>query len=108
MKHLREEQFTILMKLGVIKDNVSWSWYDSTVVSYKDAFNKGLSIGLRNLNGLGERLIILDIGNEDGFVKEAGRIFHAKTEEERLPPGNGCFLFWSMIYWGNKQIAKVT
>ncbi|KAL4098421.1 hypothetical protein QTP88_023040 [Uroleucon formosanum] len=49
-------------------DCVDRVWKDNTVLSKRDAFNKGLTTGLPNPSGKGKRLIILHIGSENGFL----------------------------------------
>ena len=43
-------------------------WKDTTVSSSKDAFQRGLTTGLKNPSGKGKRLIILHIGSNKEFV----------------------------------------
>jgi len=43
-------------------------WRDKSITSTRDAFNRGLSCGLKDPNGKGKRLIIVHIGSNDGFV----------------------------------------
>lgn len=49
-------------------DCVNRVWKDNTVLSKHDAFNKGLTTGSTNPTGKGQRLIILHIGSEKGFL----------------------------------------
>lgn len=57
---------------------LSSAWTDTTVVSCKDAFLRGLSTGLKNPTGKGKRLVIVHIGSEDGFVEGGELVFEAK------------------------------
>ncbi|XP_040078591.2 uncharacterized protein LOC120850213 [Ixodes scapularis] len=47
---------------------VSTVWVDCTVTSSHDAFMRGLTTGLKQPSGKGQRLIVTHIGCEDGFV----------------------------------------
>ena len=53
-------------------------WKDTTIASRKDAFLKGLTTGLKEPSGKGERLIVTHAGNRDGFIPGAELIFRAK------------------------------
>ncbi|KAL4112105.1 hypothetical protein QTP88_015953 [Uroleucon formosanum] len=53
-------------------------WVDKTVISRTDAFSKGLSTGPTNPSGKGKRLIVVHIGNEDGFVPGGLLCFESK------------------------------
>ncbi|XP_042144476.1 uncharacterized protein LOC115328335 [Ixodes scapularis] len=53
-------------------------WTDTTVKAPRDAYNRGLSLGLKNPSGKGGRVIILHAGSEDGFVEGAAEVFRAK------------------------------
>lgn len=44
------------------------TWVDKTIVSRTDAFHKGLNTGQTNPSGKDKSLIVVHIGNEDGFV----------------------------------------
>lgn len=57
-------------------------WQDKKIVSPKDAFLKGLSVGLRNPTGKGKRLIVVHIGNENGFVDNASWVFESHFTKE--------------------------
>ena len=57
------------------------TWQDTTVKTSKDAFLNGLSTGLKNPSGKGERVIITHAGGNDGFVDGAGLVFKAKKGE---------------------------
>ncbi|GJQ86074.1 hypothetical protein Trydic_g10044 [Trypoxylus dichotomus] len=50
-------------------------WIDGNVKSRRQAFNEGLTTGLRNSAGKGRRFIILRIGSEAGFVKNRLLLF---------------------------------
>jgi transposase len=50
-------------------------WYDETIKNSREAFNQGLSTGLKSPSGKGKRLIILHIGSEDGFVDDGLLLF---------------------------------
>ncbi|XP_040077703.1 uncharacterized protein LOC120849529 [Ixodes scapularis] len=54
-------------------------WKDTTVKTPRDAFNKGLTVGLKNPSGKGERLIVVHAGSSEGFVDGAAEVFRAKT-----------------------------
>lgn len=53
-------------------------WKDTTVKTPRDAFNKGLTVGLKNPSGKGERLIVVHAGSSEGFVDGAAEVFRAK------------------------------
>lgn len=48
----------------------------------RDAFMSGLSKGLKNPKGKGERLIVVHMGSEEGFVLGAFLNFHGKKSSE--------------------------
>ncbi|KAL4083563.1 hypothetical protein QTP88_028879 [Uroleucon formosanum] len=60
------------------RDCNSRIWVDKTVISRTDAFSKGLSTGPTNPSGKGKRLIVVHIGNEDGFVPGGLLCFESK------------------------------
>lgn len=49
-------------------------WQGATITSLKQAFLSGLSTGLK-LSNKGKRLILLYIGNENGFLKDGVLLF---------------------------------
>ncbi|KAM7298945.1 uncharacterized protein ISCGN_019512 [Ixodes scapularis] len=53
-------------------------WVDSTVTSSHDAFMRGLTTGLKQPSGKGQRLIVTHIGSEDGFVPGCLDVFRGK------------------------------
>ncbi|XP_072383841.1 uncharacterized protein [Diabrotica undecimpunctata] len=53
-------------------------WCDTSVVSSRQAFLEGLSVGLKNPSGKGKRLIVCGIGSEDGFVPGTLWTFESK------------------------------
>lgn len=57
---------------GHSKSNI---WMDKTIEHSRQAFLEGLSTGLRSPSGKGKRLIILHIGNENGFVENGLLLF---------------------------------
>lgn len=57
-------------------------WCDTTVNSVKNAFLRGLTTGLKNPSGKGKRLIILHIGNEDGFVNGGALVFESNKSSD--------------------------
>lgn len=70
-------------------------WLDTTVKSAKDAFLRGLSVGLSNPSGKGKRLIILHIGNEDGFVDGGALVFESnKTSDYHEEMTGAVFNDW--------------
>lgn len=56
----------------------SKTWVDTTIKSPRDAFLQGLTTGAVNPSGKGKRLIVLNIGSEDGFVPGALLCFESK------------------------------
>ncbi|KAJ4433338.1 hypothetical protein ANN_15597 [Periplaneta americana] len=69
------------MRLGSEGITRAKVWQDKKIVSPKDAFLKGLSVGLRNPTGKGKRLIVVHIGNENGFENNASLGFESQTKE---------------------------
>lgn len=61
---------------GHTKSNV---WHDITVLIKQNAFLRGLSTGLKNPAGKGQRLIITHIGSEDGFVEGGLLSFQSRS-----------------------------
>lgn len=53
-------------------------WKDTTVKGPKEAFNRGLSLGLKNPSRKGGRIIILHADTEEGFVQSVAEVFQAK------------------------------
>lgn len=53
-------------------------WTDTSIHSRRQAFNEGLTTGLKNPAGKGRRLILLHIGSCDGFVKDGLLLFEGK------------------------------
>ncbi|KAF2879983.1 hypothetical protein ILUMI_26186 [Ignelater luminosus] len=53
-------------------------WVDKTMTSSRQVFLSGLSTGLKNPSGKGQRLIICHTGSDDGFVPDALRTFESK------------------------------
>ena len=52
------------------------AWLDTTITTSKQAFMSGLGHGaLRDPSGKGERLIVLHVGSEHGFLNGAGLVF---------------------------------
>lgn len=64
-------------------------WQDKTIQSTRDAFMKGLSTGVKNPSGAGERLIILHAGSINGFVNGVGRVFKSKKTIDYHEEMNG-------------------
>ncbi|XP_072022525.1 uncharacterized protein [Amphiura filiformis] len=59
----------------------SKTWQDTSILTSKQAFINGLSTGLKNPSGKGERLIVTHAGGgKDGFINEAELIFKAKKQ----------------------------
>lgn len=58
------------------------TWHDNTVTSTRNAFRRGLTTGLRNPSRLGKRLIILRIGNENGFVNGGCLVFESNKNKD--------------------------
>lgn len=57
---------------------VSKVWKDTTILTPRQAFNQGLTTGLKDPSGKGSRLIVLHIGSEDGFVEDGLLCFESK------------------------------
>ncbi|KAL4126443.1 hypothetical protein QTP88_010665 [Uroleucon formosanum] len=77
-------------------DCTSQTWVDKTVTSRTDAFSKGLSTGPTNPSGRGKRLIVVHIGNEDGFVPGGLLCFESKknTKDYHDEMNGEVFLEW--------------
>lgn len=58
------------------------AWVDRSVKSYRDAFLRGLSTGIENPTGKGNRLIIVHIGSETGFVDGGLYVFEASKSAD--------------------------
>uniref|UniRef100_A0A2A4IZ33 Tc1-like transposase DDE domain-containing protein n=1 Tax=Heliothis virescens TaxID=7102 RepID=A0A2A4IZ33_HELVI len=54
-------------------------WQDFSIESSRQAHMEGLSTGLKAPSGKGKCLIIVHIGNEDGFVEDGQLIFESKV-----------------------------
>ena len=54
-------------------------WLDNNIKNRRQAFNEGLSTGLKNPTGKGKRLIILHVGSEKGFVDGGLLLFESKN-----------------------------
>ena len=52
-------------------------WQDFTIISAEEAERRDLSTGLEDPKGLGQRLIVLHIGNEEGFVDGGSLVFES-------------------------------
>ncbi|KAB0801698.1 hypothetical protein PPYR_03884 [Photinus pyralis] len=53
-------------------------WTDDNVRTRRQAFEVGLSTGLKNPSGKGKRLIILHVGSENSFVNEGLLLFEGR------------------------------
>lgn len=53
-------------------------WQDNTVTSHREAFVCGLSTGAPNPTAKGKRLIVVNIGSEEGFVDGGLLVFESK------------------------------
>lgn len=60
----------------------SKSWFDESVKSSEDAWQRGLSNGLATPNGQGKRVIVMHAGGENGFVDGAMTVFVPGTKVE--------------------------
>lgn len=57
-------------------------WADTTIKSAKDAFLRGLTVGTKNPDGNGPRLIVLHIGSDDGFVDDGAFIIQGSRSSD--------------------------
>ncbi|KAM7290001.1 hypothetical protein ISCGN_030129 [Ixodes scapularis] len=57
---------------------VSRVWVDTTVASSHDAFMRGLSTGLKQPSGKGQRLIVTHIGSDESFVDGCLDVFRGQ------------------------------
>ncbi|KAL4123323.1 hypothetical protein QTP88_015520 [Uroleucon formosanum] len=62
----KQEENETWLNAGDCVDRV---WVDKTIQSKQDAFNKGLATGPKNPTGKGQRLIVLHIGSDMGFLE---------------------------------------
>lgn len=53
-------------------------WQDGNITSARQAFNEGLSVGLKQPSGKGSRLIVTHIGSDSGFLPNGELIFKSK------------------------------
>ncbi|CAF4888993.1 unnamed protein product [Pieris macdunnoughi] len=53
-------------------------WDETTVKSRKHAFIEGLSTGAKNPTSKGNRIIVLHIGSDRGFVSDSALVFECK------------------------------
>lgn len=53
-------------------------WTDTTVKSSADAFRRGLTTGLKQPSGKGQRVIVTHIGSKDGFVDGCLYVFRGQ------------------------------
>lgn len=53
-------------------------WKDTTVKGPTEAFNRSLSLGLKNPSGKGGQIIILHADTKEGFVQGEAEVFRAK------------------------------
>ena len=83
-KHRREGRNIIYtdetwINAGHVRNKI---WHDTTVKSSRQAFLNGLSTGLKQPSGKGERLIITHAGTaRGGFIPNAELIFRAKKND---------------------------
>ncbi|CAF4946214.1 unnamed protein product [Pieris macdunnoughi] len=59
---------------------VSKAWEDTTVKTAKQAFLEGVSTGAKNPTSKGNRLIVVHIGNEKGFLPGCQWVFENKIK----------------------------
>jgi hypothetical protein len=45
--------------------------HDTSIKTAKEAFDKGLTTGMKRPNGKGKRIIMIHIGSDEGFVEDA-------------------------------------
>lgn len=64
-------------------------WSDENIEDPEEAFLCGLTTGLENPTGKGGRLIVLHIGNEQGFVDGGALIFEASKTSDYHDEMNG-------------------
>ncbi|RVE50533.1 hypothetical protein evm_004862, partial [Chilo suppressalis] len=65
---------------------VSKTWEDTTVKSVKQDFLEGLSTGAKNSTSEGNRLIVVHIGNEKGFLPGSHRCKRCHRDGQRYLP----------------------
>lgn len=63
---------------SVTGHTVSKTWVDTEVKNSRDAYKDGLSTGAKEPTSKGKRLIVVHIGNENGFVDGCQWVFEAK------------------------------
>ncbi|XP_061717563.1 uncharacterized protein LOC133525293 [Cydia pomonella] len=64
--------------LCILGHTVGKTWVDENIKSAKQAFKEGLSIGAKNPVSKGKRLIVVHVGNEEGFLDDCKWVFEAK------------------------------
>lgn len=70
-------------------------WCDTKIMSAKQAFLDGLSIGLKSPSSKGRRLIVGHVGSEDGFLENALLVFESKKSGDYHQDMNGdVFINW--------------
>ncbi|KAJ8914851.1 hypothetical protein NQ315_014864 [Exocentrus adspersus] len=74
-------------------------WVDNNIKSKCEAFNEGLSTGLKNPSGKGKRLIILHAGSEEGFVEDSLLVFEGKKSGDYHEEMNAnVFEKWFVVF----------
>ncbi|XP_062532866.1 uncharacterized protein LOC134201642 [Bombyx mori] len=61
---------------------VSKAYVDTTITSKRQAFMEGLSTGAKNPTSKGRRLIVVHMGNENGFIEGADDVFESKNTSD--------------------------
>lgn len=66
------------LKIRPFRSNCYEAWTDTTVTSSRQALVEGLSTGAKTPTRKGKRLIVVYIGNENGFLEDWRWIFECK------------------------------
>lgn len=69
----------LIIHLFLVGHTVGKVWQDTTMESSRQARVAGLSTGAKNPTGKGKRLIVVHIGNEDGFLDDCEWVFESST-----------------------------
>jgi transposase len=65
--------------------SVDKAWEDTSIKTAKQAFSKGYTTGMKSPSGKGKRAIILHVGNENGFLPNAAKVWVSGSKVEESP-----------------------
>ncbi|KAL0830008.1 hypothetical protein ABMA28_003466 [Loxostege sticticalis] len=83
LRHLKFKFMKRSRKSTLIeRQTVTKVWTDTTVNKSRQAFVEGVSTGSKNPTGKGKRLIVVHVGNENGFLDDCQWVFEcSKTSD---------------------------